>query len=202
MAPLQLKDLRDLSVVVVHPQDADGMLVLEQLGRIGCRSEAVWPPPKTFSSPVDVVITGIFRDHQRAIKALLQKADPPLPGVIALIDYENPASLQLMLEINVVAVISKPVRPFGILTNLVVARNAVLTQIELADRIAKLEARLSGLRKIAKAKSILMEAQAISEQDAYKTIRARAMSKRIPIDEMADAIINAHELLSARIPGA
>jgi len=107
--------------------------------------------------------------------------------------------LQLMLDIDVLAVISKPVRPFGILTNLVVARNAALVRRDLADRIVKLELRLSGMKKIAKAKSILMEIQAISEQDAYRTIRAQAMSKRISIEEMSVAIINANSLLSSRV---
>ena len=46
-----------------------------------------------------------------------------------------------------------------------------------------------------------MKIQSISEEDAYKTIRAQAMSKRISIDEMADAIINANYLLSSGMNG-
>ena len=184
---------------MVHPPDADGTLVLEHLHRIGCRTEAIWPPPKDLPSHVNVVIAGITHDHHTALSAALRRAGPEFPAVIALADYENPAMLQLMLDIDVLAVISKPVRPFGILTNLVVARNAALVRRDLADRIVKLELRLSGMKKIAKAKSILMEIQAISEQDAYRTIRAQAMSKRISIEEMSVAIINANSLLSSRV---
>ncbi len=198
---IQLKDLRDLGVLVVHPPDSDGTMVLEQIRRIGCRTEAIWPPPKEIPSDANVVIAGIFRDHHKALKASLRRAGTPQPAVIALVDYENPAMLQLMLEIDVLAVISKPVRSFGILTNLVIARNAALIRQDLSDRIGKLETRLSGLKKIAKAKSILMKIQSISEEDAYKTIRAQAMSKRISIDEMADAIINANYLLSSGMNG-
>lgn len=202
MALIQLKSLRDLLVIVVHPPDPDGTLVLEQIRRIGCRTEAIWPPPLELPPAVDVVIAAINHDHHKALKDALRRAGTPEPVVIALADYENPAMLQLMLELDAKAAISKPVRPFGILTNLVVARNATLAQQSLMGRIRKLEARLAGQKKIAKAKSILMETQAISEQEAYKTIRAQAMSKRIPIEEMADAIINAQALLSSRLGDA
>ncbi|MEL6219415.1 MAG: ANTAR domain-containing protein [Pseudomonadota bacterium] len=198
MPRVVLRDLRELSVTVVHPADQDGSVVLDQLRRIGCRTEAAWPPPKALPARVDVVFAGITHDHHAALKRMIRRSEPPQPAVIALIDYENPAMLQLVLDLEAVAVISKPVRPFGLLTNLVVARNAWLEQHALTNRIATLEARLSGQKRIAKAKSILMETQGISEKAAYRTIRSQAMSKRVSIDEMAVAIINANELLSSR----
>jgi AmiR/NasT family two-component response regulator len=41
-----------------------------------------------------------------------------------------------------------------------------------------------------------METQGLSEQEAYESIRKQAMAKRISMDELAAAIINAHELLT------
>jgi AmiR/NasT family two-component response regulator len=199
MARLRLRDLRDLAVAVLHPRDADGSLMLDQLKRIGCRTEAHWPPPGALGSEVDVVFAAISRDHHADLMRMLRKGGAPSPAVIAVVDYENPAMLQLVLEIEALAVVSKPVRPFGILTNLVVAREAWMHMQELNGKVRKLENRLVGQKKIAKAKSILMENQGITEQVAYRTIRAQAMAKRVPIEEMAVAIINANELLSSRI---
>ena len=54
------------------------------------------------------------------------------------------------------------------------------------------------MNKIAKAKAILMETQGLSEHDAYESIRRQAMAKRMPMDDMAIAIINAHDLLNFR----
>ena len=99
-------------------------------------------------------------------------------------------------DLGVLSIISKPVRPFGILTNLVAARNSWLVQRSLEERVLRLEKRLAGQKRITKAKSILMEMQAINEADAYKSIRAQAMAKQIPVDEVALSIINAHNLLS------
>ena len=117
----------------------------------------------------------------------------------SVVDYENPATLQLVLESESVAVIGKPVRPFGLLTNLVISRNIWMRQKQQQDRIAKLESKITGQKRIAKAKSILMETQALSEQDAYKSIRAQAMAKRVSMEQIAAAIIHANELLSFRV---
>lgn len=201
MARQLLKDLRALSVVVAHPPDEDGLMVMEQLRRIGCRAEACWPPADD-PPKADVVFAGIYRDSHASMRRLLRRADPAPPAVIAVVDYENPAMLHLVLELDAMAVISKPVRPLGLLTNLVIARQAWLNRDDLTTRIRKLEARLAGQKKIAKATAILMEAQGIGEEAAFKTIRGQAMAKRVTIDEIATAIINANDLLSSRIDDA
>jgi AmiR/NasT family two-component response regulator len=56
---------------------------------------------------------------------------------------------------------------------------------------------LAGWQNIQRAKSILMNAQGLTEEEAHQTIRRKAMSKRVPIEEMALAIINANELLNS-----
>ena len=196
MALIKLKDLRELKVVVIHPHDEDGRMVQDQMMRIGCKTEAFWPPPRKLPQRTDIVFAAILHDQHDALKWLLRQADGPPPTVIALAEYENAAILQLMLDLGVLAIISKPVRPFGILTNLVAARNSWLVQRNLEERVLRLEKRLAGQKRITKAKSILMEMQAINEVDAYKSIRAQAMAKRIPVDEVALSIINAHNLLS------
>ena len=37
--------LRGLNVLVLHPRDGDAEELLQQLNRIGCRAQAIWPPP-------------------------------------------------------------------------------------------------------------------------------------------------------------
>lgn len=198
MRNFALKDLRDLAVVVIHAPDADGAALVDHLKRIGCRVEAHWPPPERLPAYTDVLLVAIERDLHQQIKALLRKASDPGPAVVAVVDYENPATLQLMLETRSLAVIGKPIRPFGVLANLVVARNAWLDRTGLHHRITALETKLASQKKVAKAKSILMEFQGLSEADAYRSIRAQAMAKRTTIEEIANAILHANELLSFR----
>ena len=47
-----------------------------------------------------------------------------------------------------------------------------------------------------------MESAGLTEQEAYDSLRQQAMSKRLPMDEMADAIVNAHDLLKSTRKGA
>jgi AmiR/NasT family two-component response regulator len=106
-----------------------------------------------------------------------------------------------VLEFGALAVIERPIRPFGLLTNLMVARSLWTERRETTKRLRKVERKLSGIQKIQKAKTILMEKQGLTEDDAYQALRQQAMGKRITMEDMALAIINANELLQSRPKG-
>jgi len=118
--------------------------------------------------------------------------------VIGVVEYENPSILQLVLEIGAHAVIERPVRPFGLLTQLAIARSLWLQQQGAGQRVQKLERKLAGMQRIQRARLILMASQGMTEEEAYQTLRRQAMSKRISLEDMAAAIINAHDLLRAQ----
>jgi hypothetical protein len=40
-----IEDLRGARVLVVHPRDAEGDALIDQLKRIGCNVRGMWPPP-------------------------------------------------------------------------------------------------------------------------------------------------------------
>lgn len=198
MPRFRLKDLREIEVVVVHPPDEDGKMILDQLGRIGCRNALTWPPPDALPAQFDVAFIGLFFDHQEEIKAMLKRTEKPGPTIIGVVNYENPAMLQLLLDLNATAATSKPVKSFGVLTNLVVARAIWQQQLVDKEQIERLEQKIKGHKVVAKAKSILMEMHNLNECDAHKVLREQAMSKRISIDDMAHAVISASELLSIK----
>lgn len=193
-----LTQLRGLTVLVVHPADGERDSLMQHLNRIGCQVRALWPPPESLEGPVDVLFFSISHDLRDRFLKLRRSwaADPPT--LLALVDYEDPSTLQLVLESGAVASVGKPIRPFGLLTNLVIARSLWQQRRDGQAKADKLEAKLAGIRKINKAKSILMQSQGIGEEEAYSSIRAQAMSKRLSMDEIAMAIINANELLNYR----
>lgn len=197
MAVIRLKDLAKLHVLVLHPPDADGRALLEQLKRIGCHADLVWPPEQAGVQNVDVIFVGLFFESKEQIREVMRKVERPGTTVICVVDYESPAMLELVLDINAISVITKPVRSFGTLTSLVVARSNWHQRNNDQERIAKLERKLNGQKIVAKAKAILMDIHGLTELNAYKTIRQQAMAKRIPIEDMAQAIINANDLLSS-----
>jgi AmiR/NasT family two-component response regulator len=196
-----LRDLRGLRVQVIHPADTEGVSLVEHLRRIGCTVEAQWPIPESYSATADVVLLSIDHDHRKEIVKLLRNQEQRQPTLIAVVSYENPSTLQLVLESGALAVVERPIRPFGLLTNLTIARSLWMERHDALRRTRKLERKLAGIQKIQKAKSILMEKQGLSEENAYQTIRSQAMSKRVPMEEMATAIINANELLHSPVKG-
>lgn len=191
-----LRQLRSMNVVVFHPEDQDGQEVIAQLHRIGCRVQAFWPPLEKLPADVDVVFLAV-RPEVLSIDLpwLRRESTPP---VIAVVTYENPVLVEAVLALDAYGVIASPVKSFGLLTTMVVAINQAQRACEREKMLARAEQRLSSQRKIAKAKAILMQSRGISEDDAYKLIRSRAMGRRVTTEEIADAVIQANEILGVK----
>ena len=123
MAIQILRDLRGLRVHVVHPPDSERTSLVEHLRRIGCMVEAQWPVPDCWSEGADIVLLAIEHDVRLEIQRLLKSDGGHRPTLIAVVSYEDPSTLQLVLEAGAVAVIERPIRPFGVLTNITIARS-------------------------------------------------------------------------------
>ncbi len=192
--PQQLKELRTLNVAVIHPDDADGRQLTQQLQRIGCRVQAFWPPVEAISKDIDVAFVAVRPDVLGHNMEWAHCEDAPT--VIAVVNYENPTIVEFVLSLGAKAVLPSPVRSFGLLSTLVLARESHKENKSLHRRLRKVEVKLLGVRHITDAKAILMKAHNLSETEAYELIRERAMSTRSTSEEVAKAIVEAHELLS------
>lgn len=195
--PQQLKELRTLTVAVIHPDDADGKQLTQQLQRIGCKVQAFWPPAQSVGKEVDVVFVAVRPDILNLNMDWAHSEDAPT--VIAVVNYENPTIVEVVLGLQAKAVLPSPVRSFGLLSTLVLARESHKVARTLARRLKKVEAKLLGVRHIADAKAILMKTHQVSETEAYDLIRDQAMAKRTTTEEVAMAIVEAHELLSLAV---
>lgn len=192
--PPLLKDLRTLRIAVFHPDDADGRQLTQQLQRIGCQVQAFWPPLPALPAGIDVVFLAVRPESMDAEFEWLRGED--VPTVIAVVTYENPTIVEAVLHIGVQAVLPSPIRSFGLLSALVVARCVHQDMKGQTRRLRKLEAKVLGVRQIAEAKSILVRTRQITEDAAYDLIRDQAMSKRVTTEEVAAAIVSANEIMS------
>ena len=194
VTPPQLKELRALKIAVIHPDDADGMQLTQQLQRIGCQVQAFWPPVQVLPAGIDIAFMAVRPDIIGLRFEWTQREDAPT--VIAVVTYENPTIVDAVLALGAQAVLPSPVRSFGLLTALVLAREAHKENRSLTRRLRKVEAKLLGVRHLADAKAVLMKTHDISETQAYDLIREQAMSKRTTTEEIAAAIVHASEVLS------
>ena len=133
-------------------------------------------------------------ETERLLKSIVR----PAPTILAIVSYENPSTLQIVLESGALAVIERPLKPFGLLTNLAIARNLWLQHQDLTKQARKYKRRLLGDQRVAKAKAILMSSGKLSKSEAYHEIRSRAMASRIPVDEVATLIIRSEDSLRGR----
>ncbi len=193
-----LRDLRGLRIEVMHPPDSDGVNLVEHLRRIGCVTTTIWPLPDQVAATSDIAVLAVDHDSREPLRRLFKGQDRKQLTIIGIVEYENPSILQLVLEIGAHAVIERPVRPFGLLTQLAIARSLWLQQQSAGQRMQKLERKLAGMQKIQRARLILMASQAMTEEEAYQALRRQAMSHRMSLEDTAAAIIDAHGHLRAR----
>ena len=194
VTPPQLKELRELKIAVIHPDDADGMQLTQQLQRIGCQVQAFWPPVQVLPAGIDIAFMAVRPDIIGLRFEWTQREDAPT--VIAVVTYENPTIVDAVLALGAHAVLPSPVRSFGLLTALVLARETHKENRSLMRRLRKVDAKLLGARHLADAKAVMMKTHDISEAQAYDLIREQAMSKRTTVEEIAAMIVHANEVLS------
>ena len=115
-----IEDLRGARVLVIHPRDAEGEALIDQLKRIGCNVRGVWPPPPVIPNDIDTVFQLVESSEETVFPA--SSNEHPLT-LVAIVDYENPTILKRLLDSNAHGVVNKPIRSFGILSSLVLARS-------------------------------------------------------------------------------
>jgi two-component system, response regulator PdtaR len=189
-------ELRGIEVAVIHPASPDCNVLLDQLRRIGCKVRPLWPCPPT---PPDVAVVFLFISAEHAGSPPWNSADSGA-ALIALVDYENPTVLKGLLEVNAHAVISKPFRPTGVLSTLLLARSVHGYEQRLLNKVNKLEETLRSRRVIERAVKLLAERRGVNDVEAYDHIRRQATNKRVSIVEVASMIINASDVLDGMGP--
>ena len=192
--PDLLRNLRTSRVMVFHPKDADGEMLVQQLQRIGCQVITMWPPLPELPDTVDVVFCAVRPDHA-AVRCAWMGIEPSVP-LIAIINYENPTVVDAALRMGALAVLVSPVRSAGILSSLAMAKHVFANLREGRRRTARLEQKLLTANQISEAKAILVRNRKVSDSEAYRMIREQAMTKRVATEEIARAIIDADGILS------
>ncbi len=191
-----IRELRGTRVLVVHPADEEIDELIRHLRRIGCQTRLAWPLQPSFPIDVDVVFFSIWPTGPATVPEFTAE---PGPSLIAIVDFENPTALRSLLDTNAHSFISKPIRPSGILSSLVMARAQHGYQNRLLNKVAKLEETLRSRREIERATRILMEVKGSSEDSAYQLIRQQATAQRLAMGVVARSIITAHRVFDKSV---
>lgn len=191
--PLKDEDLlRRLRVVVIHPDDEERAMFLAHIKRVGCQAEGAWPAPEALPSCIDVVPFLVNPSRDSRTPAWMTTCDAV--ARIGIIAFETPEILTELQRLNVHGVLSKPIRIFGILAALTTAVSLASHEARLKQRIKSLDETLKSRRKIEKAVEILTTSRNISEDEAYRRLRDKAMSSKTTIVAVAEAIIASSDI--------
>jgi AmiR/NasT family two-component response regulator len=183
-------NLQGLRVLVLHPRDRDGETLVRQAQRLGCDVRHEWPPDAKPGTDADLVICLV----DESTRDMLDPAHTA--AVVGVVVPGDAAALKLLAANAAHAVILKPVDAAAVLTNLIVAHNNARYERRLLSKISKLEETLRSARKVERAKAILMQRRNFDEPEAYAFLRTLAMRRRVPIGEVATAVIESSEMLS------
>lgn len=190
----RLSDLNGLRVCLILPPSPETQFLVKHLQRIGCVPVSGWPIPETLPNDIDAAIVTVDPEHRKQISALVASSPDFGPPLVALVEYEDPSTLQLVLEIRADAVIERPVKPFGLLTNLMIARSSWLQRMDTLAQLEKIETRQHALSKISLAKILLKKQTNLTDDQAYRALQKRAMNNRCSLESIAE------EILSERAP--
>jgi AmiR/NasT family two-component response regulator len=113
--------------------------------------------------------------------------------VVAVVEYESPTIVRRLLEADVQAVIGKPIRPFGVLSTLVVATSRYRFECRQTAKILKLEDTLRSRRVVNKAVGKLATERGMSDDAAYQFIRQCSLERHLSMTKVADLILSDEE---------
>lgn len=120
----------------------------------------------------------------------------PTP-IIMLTAYADQETIRKVEKAGALAYLVKPVSE----NDLPPAINIALARFRdvqaLKTRVSDLEESLEARKLIERAKGILMQRLRLNERDAYERLRQRARDKRVKMKDIAQAIIEAEELLGS-----
>ncbi len=187
-----IDQLRTTRVLVVHPTDPDGEVLVRQLRRIGCQVRSVWPPPSKLPDELDAVFLLVERAGSEALPWRAADSDPPL---IAVVEYENPTLLRGLLDSGAHGVVNKPIRATGLLSALVLACALGAYDRRMQTKIRKLEDQLRTRRDVERATRLLMQLKGLSEAEAYELMRSQATRSRLSLGEVAARLLGASDVL-------
>ena len=175
-------------------------LIRQELARQGCEVVGVLESATLIHDCVlrlrpDVVIVDSESPTRDTLENLaLLNSQMPRPVVVFSEDSADDP-MRLALKAGVSAYVVAGLQPQRLAPVLQVAIARFEQDLALKNELNKAQAQLSARKRIERAKGILMKEQALDEDAAYQRLRRLAMDRGVQLADVADRIIDAHDLL-------
>lgn len=175
-------------------------LIRQELARQGCDVVGVIEQATLVHDCVlrlqpDVVIVDSESPTRDTLENLaLLNAQMPRPVVVFAEDGADDP-MRLALKAGVSAYVVAGLQPQRLAPVLQVAMARFEQDLALRQELQRAQTQLSARKRIEKAKGILMSEQGLTEDQAHQRLRRLAMDRGQTLADVAERIIDAHELL-------
>jgi response regulator NasT len=142
----------------------------------------------------DMIILDIKMPEMDGIEAAHQILNRMQVPIIFLTAYGEQELIERAARLPIVGYLVKPIKEAELLAMIEVAAQRFVEHARAAQTAAELEQEVSSRRMIDRAKGLLMQAEGISEFEAYQRLQQRAQIERRTLLEVAQELIgNPHE---------
>lgn len=141
----------------------------------------------------DVVLMDIKMPDMDGIEAAKILTEEQIAPVVLLTAFSQKDLVDRAKEAGVVGYLVKPFREADLLPAIEVALARFGEFKQVHQEVHDLHEALETRKLVDRAKGILMDAQDLEEQEAFRRIQKMSMNTRKPMKEVAEAIILAHK---------
>ncbi len=182
-----------LEIAVIGQRNDHVEDLVRTLQKTRARVQHIWPMPDEIPVEYDVVFCELVDDLPRRITG--EPGNSPM-AIIVIIPVNTVTDHKLLENCTPHGILHMPSTPQSVLNNLSLGRSNFLYERRLRQRIEKLDENLRSMKSIERAKVIMMQRDNISEEEAYRKLRLKAMDRRVTIGALASAIVDSQDLLS------
>lgn len=179
-------------LAVISQRNDHGEELIRTLQKTRARVQHIWPMPDEIPVEYDVVFCELVDDLPRRIKG---QPGNSLVAIVVVIPANTEMNHKLLENCTPHSIVHLPCTPQAVLNNLSLARSNFLYERRLRQRIEKLDENLRSMKTIEQAKVIMMQRDSISEEEAYRQLRLKAMHRRVTIGKLASAIVDTQDIL-------
>lgn len=183
----------DLDIVAMLPRDAEGERLIRELQKTRARVRHHWSADGEIPTDADMLFCVLSEDLPRRLPWL--PGSPPLALVVVL-PATGALNAEALRNCAPHGVIQLPVAGQVVPAVLETARGQYLYACRMQRRIEKLDENLRTIRNVERAKGILISTRRMSEEEAYRFLRKRAMERRVSIGALASLIVDSQDLLA------
>ena len=184
-----------VSVAVVTARDAQGTFLIRELQRLRLQVRHVWPSADNLPSDTDVVYCDYAVDLAHRLPWPTGEATSAL---VVVLPQNESFAFEALEAATPDAVLARPFTTNAVQASLLMGRSQFRYEQRMRAKIARLEDNLRSMRVIERAKRFLIASRGLDDDEAYSYIRKEAMTRRMPVSGVAEAIVASFEFFSGK----